>query len=130
MNRTLTVLISLLLTAFIFQGCSTGAASGTLTEKNNNKTIELEMDSPFTVKLTAEHGPGYKWKLVSDNKQSVVLEKEDVITEDGKDIYTFNFKVKDQGDEVVVIVYGNEDGVQKTFKLKVICGTMGRILSE
>jgi predicted secreted protein len=130
MKKSTIVLIFLLGVVFIFQGCSTGAASGTLTEKDNNKTIELEMDSPFTVKLTAEHGSGYKWKLVSDNKPSVVLEKEDVITEGGKDIYTFNFKVKDQGDEVVVIVYGSEEGVQKTFKLKVICGTMGRILSE
>ncbi|NPA36229.1 MAG: hypothetical protein GXO47_05215 [Chlorobi bacterium] len=130
MNKELTVLIFLLVTAFIFLKCSTDFASGTLTEKDNNKTIELEMDSPFTVQLTGEHGSGNVWEVISDNTPVVVLEKTDTLQKKDKDIYTFTFKAKDEGEQFIEIVYGNDSEILKTFKLKIICGTMGRILSE
>ncbi len=60
----------------------------------------------------------------------MVLKNTDISAQGDNDVYTFNFMVKDQGEEEIVIVYGEDDEVVKTFKLKVICGTMGRILSE
>jgi len=130
MYKLLIVFIFLSGVGLSFQSCSTGAASGELTEKDNNKTIELEMDSPFTIRLTGEHGSGYRWKLVSDNKPAVILKNTDVSIQGNDDVYIFNFMVKNQGEEEVVIVFASDDVVVKTFKLKVICGTMGRILSE
>jgi predicted secreted protein len=85
MSRSIIVLF-LTVTGLIFNGCSTGAASGKLTEKDNNRTIELEMDSPFTVDLTGDHNSGYKWKLVSDNKPAIVLIRSEITSDGNKDI--------------------------------------------
>jgi predicted secreted protein len=130
MHRTLIIFLFISVSGLIINSCSSGAASGTLTEKDNGKTIELEMDSPFTIRLTGEHDSGLSWKLVSDNKPVIAFEKSETTIDGNKDIYIFTFKTENEGEQIIEIVYGNNSGIMKTFKLKVICGTMGRILSE
>lgn len=120
-----TILLSLILT-ILFLGCS----SGPLTEKDNNTSVEYALDTPFQIQLTSDHSSQNKWKLISNNMSSIIFEKVNMTTKGDKDVYTFNFLVKNMGNENIEIVYENDEELIKTFKLDVICGTMGRILSE
>ncbi len=123
MRKTI-FLISVVL-SFIFFGCA-----GPLTEKDNNKTVEYALDAPFQVQLKGEHSSQYSWKLISDNKPSVEFKNTEVTITDNEDIYTFNFLVKSMGEEKIILTYGNDDEQIKLYEVNVICGTMGRILSE
>jgi len=108
-----------------------------LTEKDNGRTIELSMESPFEINLVAE--PGMIWEVVAYN-QSLVKPPQIEVTEskDGagqliKD-YSFTFNTYGSGESVVTLVYLEENDSTKfplkTFEVKIICGTMGEIESD
>jgi predicted secreted protein len=119
------IFLILIVLTLSFAGCS-----GPLTEKDNNKTVEYALDTPFQVQLKGEHSSQYSWKLSSDNKPSVVFKSKEMKTTDNEDIYTFNFLVKSMGEEKIIFVYGDLDEQIKLYEINVVCGTMGRILSE
>lgn len=119
-------MILVVLISSVFVACS----SGPLTEKDNNTTVEYALDTPFQIRLKGSASDGDSWKLVSDNKPSIVLNSTNTSEEANEAFQTFDFTVKGIGEETIRLVYPNEQEPQRQFEIKVICGTMGRILSD
>ena len=71
-----------------------------------------------------------KWVLDSKIEPIISLIDQNTIFKDGKKLYNFNFKVNTDGKKNVVLVYQNEGIKLKVFQVKVIAGTMGRILGD
>jgi hypothetical protein len=118
--------------AFTFHSCLSP-----LTEKDNGRTIEIEDESPFEINLLAEQG--MIWKVVSYNQSLIKPPQTEVVeTTDasGNPIieYSFNFSTHGSGESVVSLVYLKENDStefpQKTYEVKIICGTMGQIESN
>ena len=108
----------------------TNCSSGPLTMSDNNTKIELQLDSPFQIQLDGDAEGENKWILESDIEPVISLTNKSTDVKDGKMIYTFNFKVNTDGEKDIVLVSQNEDGEPEVFQIKVIAGTMGRILEE
>lgn len=117
---------------FSFQSCMSP-----ITEKDNGRTYELSMESPFEINLMAE--PGMIWEVIAYNK-SLVKSPQTEVTETTDDSgnpikeYSFNFDTHGAGESVVTLVYLEENDStkfpHKTFEVKIICGTMGVIESD
>ena len=60
----------------------------------------------------------------------ITLTDQNTIFKDGKKLYNFNFKVNTDGEKDVVLIYQNDGIKLKVFQVKVIAGTMGRILGD
>lgn len=127
--------ISILCFLISLSSCS----SGPLTEQDNNTTVEYQLDSPFQIQLEGDASGINKWVLVSKIEPTISLTNQSAQFNKDKDkkVYTFNFKVNTDGETNVVLVYVNDakqlenDAVPlKEFQVKVIAGTMGRILSD
>jgi len=122
----------ILFLAFAFHSCMSP-----LTEKDNGRTIEIEDESSFEIYLTAE--TGMVWKVVSYN-QSLVKPPQTEVTESTDDsgkpekVFSFKFDTQGSGESVVSLVYLEENDStefpQKTYEVKIICGTMGQIESN
>lgn len=118
--------------AFAFHSCMQP-----LTEKDNGRTFELSMESPFEINLLAE--PGMVWKVVGYN-HSLVKPPQIEITETtdnaGQPVkeYSFSFDTHGAGQSAVTIIYLEENDStefpHKTFEIEIICGTMGQIESD
>lgn len=106
------------------------SCSGPLTELNNNSTVEYQLDSPFQIQLEGDAEGINKWLLDSQIEPIITLIDQNTIFKDGKKLYNFNFKVNVDGEKNVVLVYQNEGKQLKMFQVKVIAGTMGRILGD
>lgn len=119
-------MILVVLLSSLFVACS----SGPLTEKDNKTTVEYALDTPFQIRLKDGGSDGGSWKLVSDNEPSIVLNNSTDSAKANGAFQTFDFTVKGIGEETIRLVYPNEQDPQKQFEIKVICGTMGRILSD
>ena len=118
--------------AFLFHSCAPP-----LTEKDNGRTIELSDESSFTINLTASQG--MVWKVVSYDEDLIKppqIEVTETTDNSGKPIkeFSFTFDTYGSGESVVSIDYVDENGMdefpEKTFDVKIICGTMGRIESD
>ena len=104
--------------------------TGAFTENDNGTTIELSEDDNFQIKLSGETDSQYTWQLVSHNI-SVTLNGPVTKNLMGtKEEYTFNFRTHGDGEDTVRLEYTNGLEIKRTFELKVIVGTFGRILSE
>jgi predicted secreted protein len=108
-----------------------------LTEKDNGRTIEIEDESSFTINLNAE--PGMVWKLVGYNENLIKPQQTEinVTTDDSgkpEKEFSFTFDTHGSGESVVTLVYMEENDStefpQKTYEVKIICGTMGQIESN
>lgn len=106
------------------------SCSDPLTESNNNSTVELQLDSPFQIQLEGDAEGKNKWVLFSKTEPIITLIDQNTIFKDGKKLYNFNFKVNTDGEKKVVLIYQNEGAKLKVFQIKVIAGTMGRILGD
>ena len=118
----------------LFWGCK----HGPITESENGNTVEFAIHAKFEVRLTGKPGEGYAWKVsgVHDNvlkqlgEPKILTAKE---TGKGYGTYTFTFQTVSAGHSLLRLVYYNkkvENPVaERTFELKVISGTMGRIRS-
>ncbi|GGG50834.1 hypothetical protein [Bizionia arctica] len=104
--------------------------SGPLTETDNNTTVEYQLDSPFQIQLEGDAQGKNKWVLQSEIEPVISLTDQNTKVENNKTIYTFNFKVNTDGEKNLVLSYQTEGLESKTFQVKVIAGTMGRILEE
>lgn len=110
----------------IVSSCS----SGPLTMSDNNTKVEYQLDSPFQIQLEGDAEGKNKWILESEIEPVITLTNKSSSVKNDKMIYTFNFKVNTDGEKDVVLVYQNEDEQPKVFQVKVIAGTMGRILED
>ena len=106
------------------------SCSGPLTERNNNTTVEYQLDSPFQIQLEGDAEGKNKWVLESNIEPIITLTDKNTIFKGGKMLYNFNFKVNTDGEKNVVLVYQNEGKQLKVFQVNVIAGTMGRILGD
>ncbi len=104
--------------------------TGPFTENDNDTTKELSEDDNFQIQLIGEAQSDYSWRLVSDNE--IIKSKDKPIKETiGNEIeYTFNFTTSGDGDEIVQLDYSDGTVTKKSFKIRIIVGTMGRITAE
>jgi len=134
MKRNICILIFMLLSGMFLTFCTSP-----FTEKDNGRTIYLGIDDPFEIELEGNPSTGYIWEAVSYDtllvKQVVKAGFEpfsDDIGSGGK--YTFRFQTVAAGQTTLVLIYYRKfeknKPPAKTFELKVVSGTMGRILEE
>ena len=116
-----------------------GCTNKPFTMEDSGRTVELDLDSPFMVELKGNASTGYEWKVM--NMDSTVIRQigQPGFMPSGDEIgsggtYTFWFKTVGFGETELVIGYvrrfESDEPPAKTFKLKVISGTMGRITGE
>ncbi len=75
MFKQLTIMLSCLSVIFLITGCNTKQKPIKLTMKNNNSTVQVQPNTEFTVELKTNPTTGYLWKQLSENNQSIKLEK-------------------------------------------------------
>lgn len=121
------VLQTILFTVFLM---ANSCSSGSLTIKNNNSTLEYQLGSTFQIELEGDAKGENKWVLDSKIEPVVSLTNQSTQIKEGKTIYTFDFKVNTDGEKHVVLVYENENEQLDIFQVKIIAGSMGRILSN
>ena len=115
------------------------SCAGPYTMKDSGKTVNLGIFDPFQVELHGNSSTGYKWEITAYD--STVIEQignvsykadDDKIGSGG--LYTWSFKTIGAGESNLLFVYKRpweENSTDdKTYNLRVVCGTMGRILSE
>lgn len=114
-----------ILTCYMLLGCA-----GPYSEKDNGKTIELSEDDGFQINLMGEEQSDFTWQLVSKN-ENIKMEGLPIMKVTGKNKkYTFNFATKGYGEDIVRLEYTNGKEIEKSYELKIIIGTMGRVLGE
>ncbi len=124
------------LIAFFTMSCT----SEPYTSKDNGSTVNLSVDDPFEIQLVTNSSTGYKWQVAQLNNT--------VIKQIGKPVYeikegsaigasglvTFKFQTvaNGQADLRLEYVRGFEENEtpSKTFEIKIVVGTMGRILED
>lgn len=100
------------------------------TYKDNGKTIELSADDLFQIVLEGDNSPGFNWVLES-RPDFIVLQKSEVVNDKGRVMdYVFSFKTISYGEDKIKLIYTNGSTVSKSFELKIIVGTMGRIMAK
>ena len=106
---------------------------------DNGRTINLPNETPFEIYLNGTPSTGYIWEVASFNKSILKeLDNPDFKPENDRDgaggMYTFKFQTIAEGESILKLNYlcrsePNEPPV-KSFQIKVVCGTMGRILED
>ncbi len=115
------------------------SCAGPYTIENSGSTINLSIDDPFEIELMGNPSTGYSWQVVT--LDSTVISRigdaefkanDDKIGSAG--VYTFKFKTISAGQSNLLLVYKrawDEHALHdKVFEMKVVVGTMGRILEE
>lgn len=109
---------------------------GPLTEEDNGRTIELSEDTPFEVQLKGDPGSLLVWKPIQYDKTVIKLFDVPEVTEEDSNgevykVFSFEFQTVADGETRLVMVYIDPENMQeppaKTFEIRIICGTMGRI---
>ena len=118
------------LSFFILLLSIVSCSSGTLTQSDNNTTVEYQLDSPFQIQLEGDAEGKNKWVLNSKIEPVISLTKRSAKVKGDKMVYTFNFRVNTDGEKQVVLVYKGDSEQLKVYQVKIIAGTMGRILAE
>ena len=122
--------------ALLFAGLFTSCMSP-ITEKDNGRTFELAMESPFEINLVAEQGMA--WEVVNYNKSLIKppqIEVTETTDNSGQPVkeYSFSFETHGSGQSLVTLVYFEENDStnfpHKTFEVELIFGTMGQIESD
>ena len=132
MKKVKQIILSLVVMSLI-------SCAGPYTIKDSGKTINLGMYDPFQVELHGNASTGYKWEITAYD--STVIEQignvsykadDDKIGSGG--LYTWSFKTIGAGELDLLFVYKRpweeSSADDKIFSLRVVSGTMGRILSE
>jgi len=115
------------------------SCAGPFTNKDNGTTVNLTIDDPFEIQLAANGSTGYSWKILPYDSAVIkqIGEPEyksnsDAIGSAG--IITFKFQTVADGQTDLKLVYQKkweEDAAPaKTFEMKIVVGTMGRILED
>ncbi len=124
----------LILVVFLIASCA-----GPYTMENSGSTVNLGNDDPFEIELNGNPSTGYEWQIVSyDSTVIKQVGKHDYKTSDDRigsaGLYTFKFQTIGDGQTNLLLVYKRkweEPTVDdKTFEMKIVVGTMGRILED
>ena len=115
----------LIMSLVFFVGCAKP-----YTYKDNGRTIELSEHDPFQIVLEGDNSPDFNWVLESI-PEFIVLETTDKINNKGRVIdYVFSFKTLSFGEDIIKLIYTDGNSIAKNYELKVIVGTMGRIMAK
>lgn len=131
------ILRSLVLIAIVI---SISSCAGPFTDKDNGTTVNLSIDDPFEIELKGNASTGFTWKIMPyDSTVIKQVGEPEFKSEDGGRIgsgglITFKFQTIADGQTDLMLVYKRNWEEQqlhaKTFKIKIVVGTMGRILEE
>jgi inhibitor of cysteine peptidase len=85
----------------------------TVTEKNNNGTIEINKGDILVVRLESSPGTGYSWQVVKNDEKLMQLQGEPTLSTGpeqkvvmgGKEFTTFRFKARNSGTNVLELLY-------------------------
>jgi len=116
-----------------------GSCTGPIVIKDNGKTYNLSEDDPFQIVLPGNPTTGYVWVLLPYDETVVkqVGEPEYKVYDSkigSGGVYTYHFQAIADGETDLYFQYKRKlDTIKpasKTFEVKIVCGTMGRILEE
>ncbi len=125
-NTMMAFLILLLITS----------CAGPYTMDNSGSTINLGLDDPFEIQLVSNASTGYSWSVVSYDSTVIQQVGEKSYEADNDKVGSaglsiFNFKTVGEGETTLTLVYKRnweEHALHdKTFEMKIVAGTMGRI---
>ncbi len=125
--------ITALLLLIFFMSCN----NKPYTIEDSGKTVNLSTYDHFEVSLRANGSTGYQWTILPFDTTVFVQEGEPVFQADSDRVgagglQTFRFKTTGQGSSVLKMVYKKRweeiSDNDRTFELKIVCGTMGQIL--
>jgi inhibitor of cysteine peptidase len=103
----------------------------TVTEKNNNGTLEVNRGDILAVRLESSPGTGYSWQIIRNDEKLMQQQGEPTLSTDpaqkvimgGKEFTTFRFKATNSGMNVLELLYQRawekEKEPPKKFSIKV-----------
>jgi len=102
---------------------------------DNGHTVELDMDTPFEIELHGDSSAGFSWHVREFDstiiKQIGQPKYSQPVNQTGTGLYTFDFHTVGYGKTYLILNYGRpSEPPVKTFRIKIISGTMGRILGK
>jgi len=126
----------ILVTLVIFMS----SCAGPFTDEDNGTTVNLSIDDPFEIELEGNASTGYSWQIMPYDSTVIkqVGEPEFKSNAEGRvgsgGIITFKFQTIGDGQTELLLVYRRKweehKPPTKMFKMKIVVGTMGRILEE
>ncbi len=115
------------------------SCAGQFTYDDNGTTVNLSNDDPFEIELSGNPSTGYAWQVMPFDS-TVIKQVGEPVFKPNNDrigsggVYTFKFQTVADGQCDLLLVYHRkwEENVPpvKTFEMKIVVGTMGRILEE
>ncbi len=133
--KTHTKLLLISIIALFLSSCV-----GPFTIEDNGTTVNLSTDDPFEIDLSANASTGYLWKILPYDSTVIkqVGKPEFKSNNDGAigsaGIITFKFQTIADGQTDLKLVYHRRweenEPPAKTFEMKIVVGTMGRILED
>jgi predicted secreted protein len=119
------ILFCALLIVFTHFGCTQGKIMQTLTEKDNNSTIQLAVKEILKVELKEASATGYLWEIDKNTLKSEIQIEEDYISP-GTDaagatgVKVFRIKAVEKGEGILTFKYWQkwEGDVENTLVLK------------
>ncbi|NQU34929.1 MAG: protease inhibitor I42 family protein [Bacteroidetes bacterium] len=127
------------LTVLLLSGVIVSSCVGPFTIENSGSSVNLGNDDPFEIELSGNPSTGYTWQVVSFDS-TVIKQVGDPVYKASSDrigsagMYTFKFQTIADGQTNLLLVYKRkwEEHTlhDKTFEMKIVVGTMGRILED
>jgi inhibitor of cysteine peptidase len=82
----------------------------TVSDNDNGTKIEIDRGELLAVKLSAQLGTGYGWKVVSENRILALRGEPEQVSGEGQkpggtDYQTFKFKASEKGEETLQLNY-------------------------
>ncbi|HJN06815.1 MAG TPA: protease inhibitor I42 family protein [Bacteroidales bacterium] len=115
------------------------SCAGPFTIEDSGSTVNLTNDDPFEIELEGNASTGYTWQVMPfDSTVIKQVGEPEFNSKDGKigsgGMITFKFQTIGDGQTDLLLVYRrlweeNEPPAKK-FELKIVVGTMGRILED
>ncbi len=133
MKKLLKSMMIVVITIFIT------SCAGPYTIEDSGITVNLSTDDPFEIVLDGNASTGYTWKVMPfDSTVIKQLSEPEIKSGDGRigagGKVTFKFQSLADGQTDLLLVYSrrweeNEPPAKK-FEMKIVVGTMGRILED
>ncbi len=127
---------SLILIVLIISGSS---CAGPFTIDDSGTTVNLTNDDPFEIELKGNASTGFTWQVMPfDSTVIKQVGEPEFKSEDGRigsaGLITFRFQTIGDGQTDLLLVYRRKweehKPPAKMFKMKIVVGTMGRILEN
>ena len=115
------------------------SCAGPFTIEDSGTTVNLGIDDPFEIELQGNASTGFAWQVMPYDSTIIkqVGEREYTANDDrvgSAGTYTYKFQTTAAGQTDLLLVYHRKweehKPPVKMFKMKIVVGTMGRILEE